>query len=142
LALAAGDEHTCALQTSGSVECWGDVGLNLTSGPVSPQSSTPVAIAGLTGVTALSSYAEHTCALLADGTVRCWGDNSAGQLGDWGTERSSATPVDVFGLAGATAIAAGSGRTCALLAGGTVACWGGTTASGNGAITPIAVMGL
>ena len=42
---------------------------------------TPVAVAGLSGVTAIAAGI-HTCALLADTTVRCWGNNASGELGD------------------------------------------------------------
>lgn len=72
----------------------------------------------------------HACALLADGSVRCWGSNSragmvTGQLGDPGlTAPRSLVPVEVLGVTGATAIAAGAHHTCALRASRFVTCWG------------------
>src|ERR1039458_9127512 len=81
---------------------------------------------------ALSAGGDDTCALLAGGSVDCWGDNAHGQLGI-GTssgpatcngEPCTATAVPVRGIAHATAIAAGGSQTCALLAGGSVECWG------------------
>jgi alpha-tubulin suppressor-like RCC1 family protein len=71
----------------------------------------------------------HSCATLANGGARCWGGNFNGSLGD-GTTTQQLTPVDVTfasltpGPVFATAIAAGSGHTCALLADGFDACWG------------------
>jgi alpha-tubulin suppressor-like RCC1 family protein len=66
----------------------------------------------------------HTCALLSDGSVRCWGSNYDSQLGD-GTATYSSTPVTVLDLGGTgVAIATGSSHMSALLADGSVRCWG------------------
>jgi alpha-tubulin suppressor-like RCC1 family protein len=131
-AIAAGYDHTCALLPGGTVACWGDSEQGeLGDGAAGPGtctamqacSTTPVAVSGLSGVTAIAAGGKHTCALLSGGTVKCWGDNDYGELGD-GTIDQSATPVAVSGLTGAIAIAAGAEQTCALLSDGTVVCWG------------------
>jgi alpha-tubulin suppressor-like RCC1 family protein len=136
-ALSAGEGHTCALLSDGTVACWGDndsgqLGIPPTvcSEGTYKCSSTPVAVAGLSGVAALASGGQHTCALLSDGTVRCWGDNTYGQLGDNGAETRSLQPVMVLTAGGApltsvTAISAGDYFSCALLSSGSVVCWGG-----------------
>jgi len=140
-ALSAGGDDTCALLGGGSVDCWGDnahgqLGIGTSSGPAAcsgdPCATTPVAVRGITTAIAISTGSDHTCALLAGGSVDCWGDNAYGQLGVGtssgpGTcngEPCSATAVPVRGIAHATAIAAGGSQTCALLAGGSVECWG------------------
>ena len=92
---------------------------------------------GNTVATAIATGAAYSCALLADKTVSCWGVNSLGQLGN-GTTDNSSTPQTVTGLSNVTAIAAsatgvlespsagfeGGSHSCALLADGTVWCWG------------------
>lgn len=65
----------------------------------------------------------HTCAL-TNNQVKCWGDNRFGQLGN-GTMINKRLPVPVVGLTGSVlSITSGHNFTCALLAGGTVKCWG------------------
>jgi alpha-tubulin suppressor-like RCC1 family protein len=80
---------------------------------------------------------DHSCVLRGE-ELECWGSNSAGQLGISVNTASqscdvpcSRAPVAVTGLsASVESIAAGESETCALLAGGSVACWG-TNESGQ-----------
>ena len=93
----------------------------------------------------------HTCALTSGGGVKCWGENSSGQLGDGGSQRESAVPVDVVGLAsGVKAIAASAGDnyTCASMTKGGAKCWGdnsqgrqlGNGSKAIGSATPVDVL--
>ena len=111
---------------------------------------TPVAVSGLSGVTAVAAGGEHSLALLSNGTVMAWGANREGQLGT-GSTASSRTPVAVSGLSGVTAVAAGREHSLALLANGTVMAWGsneegqlglGTVKTPLKSTVPIAIKGL
>ena len=96
-AIAAGGEHTCALRTSGAVECWGaDFRGQLGDGTsMFATRSTPVGVIGLSsGVTAIAAGAEHSCALMNTGDVKCWGRDGFGELGD---RDDRLRPVDTGG---------------------------------------------
>jgi alpha-tubulin suppressor-like RCC1 family protein len=110
-AIAAGQAHSLALRSDGSVWAWG--GQYLGDGSVSG-SVTPVQVVGqggigtLSGVTAIAAGTGHSLALEADGSVWAWGVNGSGQLGD-GSTFDRATPVSVTGLGAGTVGALGGG---------------------------------
>lgn len=115
----------CSLTEAGGVQCWGYNYYGQLGNGSTANSSIPVYVAGLTsGIISVAAGKNHACALAETGTVWCWGDNSVGQLGD-GTTIQRLTPVAVNGLGGnVISIAAGYSNTCAVLATGTVSCWG------------------
>jgi alpha-tubulin suppressor-like RCC1 family protein len=145
--IAAGQSHSCALLAAGRIDCWGDNAEGELGNGTTTNSSTPVAVQGITNPTAITAGESHTCAMLATGGVNCWGGNPEGELGD-GTTTNSSTPVPVAGITNATAVAAGGFSTCALLASSDVTCWGGngTGALGDGTTTesstPVPVTGI
>jgi alpha-tubulin suppressor-like RCC1 family protein len=145
--LTAGFDDTCALLADRTVACFGFNGNGQLGNGTTTSSATPVAVSGLSQVTAVAGGASFNCALVSGGTVQCWGANSSGQLGNGGTADSS-TPVVVSGLGAAIAVAAGSAHACALLSTGTVACWGDNTFGNLGdgtttsSATPVSVLAV
>ena len=133
--IAAGDAHTCALLSGGTVRCWGfgaggalGYGDTETIGDDETAASAGDVDVGDT-VVQIAAGGDHTCALLTTGRVRCWGFDSTGALGHPDTERvgddetpASAGDVDVGGTV--VQIAAGRHHTCAVLSSGDVRCWG------------------
>ena len=136
-AIAAGQDHTLALRSDGTV--WG-FGTN-SSGELGPSvaigamTTTPVQITGLSHVIAIAAGSGHSLALLADGTVWGFGYNFYGQLGNATNAGSfnpagNPTPTMVDGLTGVSAISAGTNFSMVLKSDGTV--WGfGTNYSGE-----------
>src|SRR5664279_5542193 len=121
--LAAGDDHTCAVRTDGTVWCWGQNDRGQVGDDMTIDAVIPTQVSGMTvAATAVAGGGLHTCALGSDGSVWCWGSNQHGQLGD-GSLADSRAAVAVKNLIGATAIVAGDHHTCALVA-GAVQCWG------------------
>ncbi len=95
--VAAGENHSCALQNSGRVQCWGsnDNGqLDVPEGVSFQQ---------------ITSGHRYSCGIRADGGVTCWGRNDHAQLD---------APDGQF-----TAIDAGWDHVCAL-SGTDPVCWG------------------
>ena len=120
------EDETCAVLAGGTVDCWGSGEYGQLGNGVAGDSATPVPVKGITNAVAVAAGGLHSCAVLASGAVECWGQNELGELGN-GSRRDSAVPVPVRGLPGpATAVAvAARAYSCALLAAGTVYCWGG-----------------
>jgi hypothetical protein len=69
----------------------------------------------------------HACAVRSTGAVLCWGQDINHQLGtipSTNSGKSAMTPMPVNGIDNAVAVAVEMWHTCALLADGTVRCWG------------------
>jgi alpha-tubulin suppressor-like RCC1 family protein len=139
--LATGYEHTCFTMVDTTVRCWGLGTSGELGNGTTENSSVPVVVTGLSGVTQLSSGREFTCALLVSGSVKCWGIDWA----DDSEETFSAVPVLISGVSNATAVITGGHHACALISGGSIKCWGANwdgqlgdgTTTNNSAAQPV-----
>ncbi len=140
VAIAAGYNYSLAIKSDGTVWAWGsqadgELGNGVSSGNAL---TTPTQIAALSGVVAIAAgYDNHSLALKSDGTVWAWGSNGNGALGN-GANMDSSVPIQVSGLTGMVAIAAGYEFSLALKSDGTVWSWGqnGFGALGTGTTAP------
>ena len=109
--VSGGIEHTALVKPDGTIWRWGYT-VRL-----------PTSMTSSSSMTAIAAGADHVVALASDGTVWTWGGNSYGELGD-GTNNSSGTPVQAYGLSNIVAIAAGRDHSLALDSSGNVWGWG------------------
>jgi alpha-tubulin suppressor-like RCC1 family protein len=92
--------HSCALDNSGSIHCWGD---NLDGQCDEAPSGIFIQV---------SAGGHHTCAINENKEIECWGSNYYSQLSD--------IPMDNTFVQ----VSASDKHTCALAVDGTITCWG------------------
>jgi alpha-tubulin suppressor-like RCC1 family protein len=138
--LSAEWQHACAIDTAGTLLCWGanssgQLGNGTPSGPLPP---TTVSLAR--EVTDVATGHDHTCALTADG-LYCWGGNAQGQVNPGAPSPPIPTPQSVMGpdVNDPMKVVAGAQHTCILRRGDSdnVTCWGARTSGQLGDGTPL-----
>lgn len=136
--IALGPWHACALSDNGQIKCWGynafgqlGYGDDLSRGGTAESvgnllPAVPLPTETSTAVVQIAAGEDFTCARWADGAVRCWGSGGNGQLGLGNTATHASVadllPIDLSGPA--QHIVAGENHVCALLASGSLQCWG------------------
>jgi alpha-tubulin suppressor-like RCC1 family protein len=65
--IAAGSEHTCAIDSNNDVQCWGKNYSNDSTRPL-----TIVALEGRVGAIQIAAYGDQTCVIDTAGNVQCW----------------------------------------------------------------------
>ena len=136
LSLAKGDSHTCALDATGAVYCWGwNWYGQLGDGSTENRAMAVRMKDAPASVTSVSVGKNHTCVIAGTGGVHCWGDGS--QRGDAGSTQGFG-PVVPFVLGnGIVKVAANYLHTCALHQSGSLMCWGANDVGqlGDGSVT-------
>jgi len=133
--VAAGETHTCAVNTVGRVFCWG----SNTAGQLGNGSwgdapePRPLRVAqGTEAFSAVDPGGEHTCALTPGREIWCWGSDAVRQLGYMtsdpeemcGAVTCFTFPRSVIAGTRFRTFATGYDYTCAGSSLGTLYCWG------------------
>ena len=125
--IESGEDHNCAIDTSGRIWCWGDNSfgqLGLPAG-VPAVAPAPTLLPDPGPWVDVGGGELHVCAVDASGGVGCWGDNEDGQLG-----RGDRLPFDgvsrVVGLDDGATVFHGtmSDHSCVVSSTGTLRCAG------------------
>jgi cysteine-rich repeat protein len=135
VAAASGISSNCLVFAGTSVRCWGDngggqlghndvvdIGDNANEMP-------PIATNVGAQITAITAGQRFYCAIDLQQNLRCWGANGYGQLGRGNTEDHGDDlgdmPAPIVNLGANVLLAdAGENHVCAVLADGSVRCWG------------------
>ena len=140
--VSIGNSHSCYLDDSDDVYCWGDNSKGSLGNSTYDDSQKPVLVDALDDikVTDISVGSDHSCALDSKGRVYCWGSNSYGQLGTGDLDDSSfPIEIDLSGVLYGKKIfslKSGDNYVCVLSESGSVYCWGHNNKGqlGNGTI--------
>ena len=129
--VANGQIHTCAIDTSGDIYCWGDNGWGALGNGSNTDSNVPVQVdvsgTGNSDFHSLVSGRGFSCALGSDDRAYCWGRNTDGELGDnnIGSDTNVAVAVSMGAGPGTYKfLEAGYSHTCGLATDDKLYCWG------------------
>jgi alpha-tubulin suppressor-like RCC1 family protein len=125
--VSAGEEHTAAIKTDGTLWTWGAGGSGrLGNAVILGNRSTPVTtFAGGTNWKQVNSQGYRTAAIKTDGTLWVCGSGNQGRLGNGVTTGNISTPITTF--AGGTnwkQVSSGNAHTAAIKTDGTLWTWG------------------
>jgi alpha-tubulin suppressor-like RCC1 family protein len=116
--LAAGGDHTCAILSDKTLDCWGGNMSGQLGDGSTTTSTLPLTVPGLQGVRQIAAGKRHTCALTGSGpTLYCWGLDTA-------SSNLIMSPAMVSFGATPKEVSDGGSSTCALLSDDSVWCWG------------------
>jgi alpha-tubulin suppressor-like RCC1 family protein len=96
IAVAAGDWHTLALKSDGTVWAWGWNKYGQVGDDTEVDKNAPVQVKGLTDVIMIAAGEDHSLAVRADGSVWAWGRGEHGRLGNNSTNAINKLPVQVL----------------------------------------------
>lgn len=125
----AGDSHSCALDNTGVVYCWGDNAKGqLGVGDVDAR-STPTAVSLPGTVRELDARHETSCAIVSPNDLYCWGYNEENGMGlpELFQNQLSPRKIDAVAGTGYRTVGVAQGHLCAIATTGELFCSGRNT---------------
>jgi alpha-tubulin suppressor-like RCC1 family protein len=129
--VAAGAQHTCAIESDDSLHCWGNNGDGWLGDNSTTNRLVPTQINGGGLWKQVAAGSAHSCGIKIDDSLHCWGANTQGQLGDNSTTVRF-LPTAVSGGGSWRQVAVGSGHSCGIKFDDTLYCWGSNTSGRTG----------
>ena len=127
VSLAAGTRHSCAVDASGQIYCWGQNSYGQLGDGTLEARPYAVPVASTETFKQVVAGENQSCALATSGKPYCWGYVGDGVAGV--TPFFTTQPVAVDGDATFVSLTAGRAHTCGLTESGAAYCWG---ANGDG----------
>ncbi len=123
--------HLCALLRSDALQCWGDNRAGQSGQPFHSYVAAPTRIAGISDAVRVALAQWTVCVVGRTGQVTCWGQDGGGEMGDgWramfgaSNHPTELPPQPVPGVEHAVGITGLLSEFCAVIADGSVVCWG------------------
>jgi alpha-tubulin suppressor-like RCC1 family protein len=116
--------HTCGLDGTGAVWCWGSNYFGQLGDSSQVDKSTPVLVRGGHSFEEIGTGDEFTCGRATGGTVFCWGSNFRYTVAAPLDSSVVLVPRQVQGMAGISRLQSGAQHTCVLDGSGQGQCWG------------------
>lgn len=142
IAVGAGLNSTCAIDTAGVVWCWGqNQDGQLGSVTTTESTATPVAVDLAAAALSVEMGDDFACARLSNNSTWCWGDNLTSDLGIGEVSPPPTPPTQQPG-APAAQLDVQDDYGCALGTDGEVRCWGRNEAGQVGSAPDVGCSGL
>lgn len=121
--LSAGTTHTCAINPSSKLKCWGRNQFGQLGDGTTTDQSVSTLIDSVNTYTEISAGDGHTCGITTSGVLKCWGRNNSSQLGD-GTTVDQLSPIVIDIGINYSKISVSGSLSCGITTSGVLKCWG------------------
>jgi len=134
ISVSKGYGHTCAIDNTQRLFCWGSNILGQIGDGTTAHKPTPVLVSLLSGVEDVYTGSDFTCAIAnPNKSIYCWGHNNFGQLGNGLKDKGTLVPTLVKNpdnnqpFTGMFTVTGGTSHVCTIDGFKKIWCWGANT---------------